>query len=122
MIYRHSLSVLLGISLIALVGCSHSNPLKQYSRKSVAEDLFTSDVAAEMKLGLAKRKYQAGPYYFECMEGKNNPKTCHTIYGLMLKNLRSKYRGLSIADIQDQKLWSYLKPYYQEDLFNRLPE
>ena len=120
--YRHSVTLLCGLSLIALVGCSHNNPLKQYSRGSVAKDLFTTAVSAEIKLGLVKKKYQAGPYYFGCMEGKQNPKTCHKVYRWMLKNLRSKYRGLTVSDIRDQKLWSYLKGYYQEDLFNRLPE
>lgn len=122
MIYRHSLSLLLGFSLIALMGCSHSNPLNKYSHKAVADDLLSSAVRAEMHLGIAKKAYQAGYYYSDCMDGKNHGKTCDAIYRAMQHNLKTKYKSLSTSDIRDKKLWSFVKGYYQGDMFNRLPE
>jgi len=110
------------VAVIALTGCSHSNPLNQYSNKTVADDLLSSAVRAEMYLGIAKKAYQAGYYYSGCMDGKNPEKTCNAIYQAMQHNLKTKYKSLSTSDIRDKKLWSFVKGYYQEDMFNRLSE
>jgi len=121
---RLGVKLLCGLGMIALVGCSHSNPLDQYSHASVARVLLASAVTADMKLGLASHASQAGYNYEECMSGENSKdkKTCQSIYKLMAKELRRKYSGIRVSDITDKKLWSYVKGYYQENAFDRLPE
>lgn len=118
--YKTGLGI--ALSVFALSGCSHSNPLNQYSHETVGKELLASAVRAEIQLGLAKRPSQAGYYYWYCLDGKRPGKRCEALYRAMRKNLHNKYHGLTISDLQDKKLWSYVKDYYQEAAFNRLPE
>ncbi len=122
MLFKHTMKLMFVLTLFVLSGCSHSNPLNQYRHDTVAKDLLSSAVRAEIKLGLAKHAYQAGYYYLSCMNGKKRGKTCNAIYQIMLANLKMKYQGLRLSDLQDKKLWSYVRNYYQENAFNRLPE
>lgn len=113
-----------GMALVgfSLAACSHSNPMAQYSRSQQAQDLMASAQTAELKLGLVKRRFEGGVIYFQCMNHIKKDKTCDAVYHAMQNNLREKYSGIEVSDISNQKHWSYIRDYYQEAMFTRLPE
>jgi len=111
------------IILLLVTSCSQANPLRQYSHKKVAMDLLISAISAEQQLNLTKSVSQAGSYYAACMQGKKSLNICQSLYKAMWQKLKYKYRGLTVTNLQDKKLWTYIKDYYQKDILsNHCPE
>ncbi len=106
-----------------LFGCSQSNPLDTLEHKTVAQALLKSAISSEIQLGLAPNTAQAGRYYESCMNEEKRGSGCERLYHQMVKELRKKsaYKDVTIANLTEQKMWSFVKGYYRAGEFNRVP-
>lgn len=110
------LSMTLGLS-----ACTpQKNPLTQVSHKQAATFLVNASNYAEVKL----KKHWDDRGYLQCMAGKRNETTCKTLYRTMLTYAKTKptFKGLTLANLNDNTVWQTLMPYYKRIVFETLPD